>query len=284
MDNTNEKKGLIGLVVILSVLVVGLSSYLIYDKALEKDVIDKEGNTGTATNEENTGTDEENAKIDEEDIEISEETKLITNFEEQIRDLEYLDNISIDNGNYTIKNGWFYELDKLLISEMESDILLMYEVNRQAGKIFDTSISKELLNEHGELLYTYKIIGYDDLNSILMSSGYIKDEKILTNLEKIDSCPQLLYNSEYDAYVITGSCGYVNNLETYNYKIEKDDATSDYYIYRSVAYIDIYNQKIDYTNITKLVDKEINQDNYNNYSKYKFTFKNNYLYSVERIK
>lgn len=44
MNNGNDKKGLIGLVVVLSVLVVGLSSYLIYDKLLEEDEVNNKDN------------------------------------------------------------------------------------------------------------------------------------------------------------------------------------------------------------------------------------------------
>ena len=253
--NRDDKRRFVILTIILSILLLILSSYLIYDKVLRKD------NDEINRNKEYL--------IDIEDAE------LVASFKEQIYNLEYLDNISVD-GNSNLKNGWFYELDNLLISEMDDDKLLMYAVNMEADKIFSASTNKGLPDG-----YQYNIVYYDSLKSILMSSGYINNEEILTNLDKIDSCPKILYNSEYDGYIITGSCGYELYLKTYDYKLEKNEEINEYYLYRSVAYME---GTPDYTNITKLIDKEINQNNYNNYSKYKFTFKDKFLYSVEKVK
>lgn len=128
--------------------------------------------------------------------------------------------------------------------------------------------------------YTYTLISEKDLKRILLESGYINDETILNNISEINVDPIITYSSEHDAYLMGGGYGFELYVATFDYKFEKNEEKNEYYLYRSVANAADH---IEFSNITKLEDSEINKDNYNNYSKYKFTFKNNLLYSVEKV-
>lgn len=215
----------------------------------------------------------DNVKINNNNkIEI-EDAELVTSLKETINNLELL--------TMDLKAGWFYDNDKTVIEELDEKTLISFAIRNNRAKIYDYSQKIEDKEEQ----YTYTVISKENLKNILLQSGYVKNERVLDNLNYIEGCPGLGYSDEYNGYIVHGSYGFAHSILTYDYKLEKNETENEYYLYRSVAYRTDGNKEnpYNYTNIEKLTDEEINKDNYNKYSKFKFTFKGNILYSVEKV-
>lgn len=242
-----DNKGLIVLIMILSILVIGLLSYLIYDKGIKVD----EGENNL--------------------FEIA-DAELLVSLRHTIDSLEHLD--------FQTKPGWFYENDKTIIADLSEEQRILFTINDKEKEIYGSSI--DIFEENEQ--YYYHVITENNLKNIFLNSGYITNENVLDNLKNLygKSFKIPIYSDKYNGYLVGGSGGFIVGLSTYDYKFEKNEQANEYYLYRSVAVYDSTNH-YEYKNIKKLEDKEINRDNYKEYSRFKFTFKNNILYSVEKV-
>lgn len=244
MERSN--KGLLVLIVILSLLVVGLLGYIVYDKVINVE----EDNSKVVDNDKNNWINIEDAS-------------LVYEFDKKINSLMWsIGNVLPENVN-----------KKILIDELntEEKIRMVIRFNSDAISSKYIDLPGDVSDgSYGDYTVYSKMILKNDLLSILLNSGYFSDSTILDNIEYIDGCPSYKYISEYSAYAYSGQCG-GGPIYNFTYKFEKNKESNEYYLYKS--YDLSFEESVD-----------ININNYDNYDKYKFTFKGEKLYSVEKIK
>lgn len=199
-----KNNGLMVLVIILSLLVVGLGGYVIYDKFI------------------NVG--ENNDKVvdnNEENFINIEDATLVYEFDRAVNALENM-------------GGIIFKNDKLLFDDMSDldKLKFVMTLNYQNIKSYSTT---NISDEYKVLNYT-SFISKENLKNILINSGYFKDGSILDNVNLIDGCPSYNYVSKVDGYFLGSGCGRGQTEEiTYNYKFEKNIEKNESYLYRVIT-------------------------------------------------
>jgi len=190
--NRNEKKGLIGLIVILSILVVGLSSYLIYDKELKN-----------KTNDDVATTDRENditANNEQIDNTLTDTDKLYSEYLKKLKNnLEkfYTEHDAEIRINNKFANGEPYSIaiDKegiLMLSTIEKN----YKISNNVLKIFLIDVG----NGGYKSLYFIKedgTLNYFCVDCILDDGVNVEKSKYKNIVNVVNSAFGITYSGAY---------------------------------------------------------------------------------------
>lgn len=265
----NSKKSNKGLVIILILIILGLGGYICYDKIIMKEdsnkVVDKE--------EENKEEDKTNSETKELIVSNPEiVSKLTEKIDLLITHESYLNYIE-DWTIYTDLN--LSDRTKLLIALENSDSL-QFPADDPENDGYDHILTKNSIE------YVYEKLWGEEIK----------------NFENFNTCPSYEFKSEIEKYHIMGQCGDVVNNYLLSYVSKVTEGKGAYYLYQSVGMVDYIDDNdnwggklYDSVDMKKVivegddvVDFEINENNKEKFSEYRFTFKlDNGVYKITNI-
>lgn len=173
-----EKKntGLIILVVILSLLVLGLGGFIVYDKVINNNndvkTEEKDNNSDNNKNTVNLNTTEEKTISKESIIELSKNTNLNinTNFDNIDKPIwENLDLSINDNNKLILKSGDKYSI----VSSLDEDVVMLYDAGGNCG-IGDSNylILTNKGNVYRFMFQDYRVDEYiENINNNISTNG-----------------------------------------------------------------------------------------------------------------
>ena len=293
-DSKKRKKGhgpLYWIIVVVGVTFIIAASFNIGMKV--GNMVDGNNSSSDDKISNQTSNEENNSNVDEnKETKITDKVK-IDYLKKYIAILENLNldtssvKVSDSAGIYYFMNNQIYALDKLEKKDITmDDATTAIVASKQAKKdyIANQSLSPTILKELGESPETFEYIPVND---------FIDDYKTLFGLDNISTknvdanCETYAYDNKINAFVLIadgcGTAGPVAIQKTYIYDITED--TDNVYVYLAygvtgqnekgqyLAYTD-YTMNKKYTGtVTK--DFTINESNYKDFSKYKYTFTKN---------
>lgn len=305
MENNNIRKNKITPIIItaLIIIIIGLGVYICYDKGLiqsrKQETEKKEEKQDTKQPEETKETELTNTRIIEE---LNKKIYFLTNTNSNYKDitLDYNANkANIKNiRTVLLKNGISDDL-KLLTAldslRAENQFEILTEEGRKNEKI--ASLYQQING-----VYDIKQISIDKVKT--QYKNYFNEEP--KGYKSFDSCENNYpYDSNLGLYFwITPQCGGTAASILYNYKNKYTIKGNEAYVYVSYG-ISNYNVQTGATDVYKDVNSEtlykqgltdqealsftINETNYQDFSEYKYTFKedengNYYFVSIEKTK
>ncbi|MBQ7140202.1 MAG: hypothetical protein IJO32_01710 [Bacilli bacterium] len=265
-----EKKntGLIVLVVVLSIAILGLGGFIVYDKVLFKD-----------SNIENVDKNEsymEQNKIVKKTEKLISNIPLIHKYEEKITDFNAIDNYD----KITLAVDYIARNENSKIYNY-SDKISVEKINNTLTKIFNDKISFD--NENIMCCYSDEVlehchITYDEQNNQYISGtgephGYSETYAFynkLINFEKVNNTYELTYIYLFDEI---GDSPRPIGSELYTTYVNKNNPYIEFSQSDYDKMYDIYNKtgKTEIEQIKEVVAEKIeNLDNYNEFPKYKY--------------
>lgn len=299
MNYNEEKKkgnGLLVVVIILSVILIGVGSVIIYQNYQNKNDSLQDVETSDKVDDDNVGSENNNNQTNSEnelvEVSVFEADKL--NYDDLYKNIfpGYYDSygIYIEGINY----GFYYHnADLRVVEDMPHKIKLSIVANYVVTN-YDEYFT-------GELPVVPESILKDAYYTIFGNGGYY--------FEELENCPGFTkkYDGLKEGEVLFPGCGDTGLpvIKTEIIKYEKNSSNNELYIYEVAGFFgylgDLFNLYKDYSK-TELVVENVSDDKLNlltykdklNTYKYTFKYKDNgdsetnwrdyYFYSVERVK
>lgn len=286
-----KKKGhgpLYWIIVIIGITFIMYMSILIgerLNKAINPDTNTK--NSQEESNSNITSNDSENKEIKITDkVKIDYLKKYVTILEKLSLDTSSV-KVSESAGIYYFMNNQIYALDKLEKKDITMDnatIAMVASSENERNYVANESLESSTLKHLGEDPETFEYVSVN---------GFIEDYKILFGFENISTkninvnCESYVYDKKANAFVmVANGCGTAAPVaiqKTYVYDVTED--SDNVYVYLAygvtgqnekgefIAYTDYAMNKRYTGNVTK--DFTIDESNYKDFSKYKYTFTKN---------
>lgn len=301
-NKKRKKKGPIILIICLALVIVGLVTYILYDKKI---ILNKTNTTAEKVDKDK----ETNTKI-----ETKNETE-ITSKDIKLSLSKKIDQITFakdTNGNdYFSANSYAFNFDLLknfTLTEEEKLFITLKSLENNYTSIMIESSKMDLPSEWE----FWRNDEYKDGDRQLLLS-YVKErynnlfglEEIQYNNTSNSKCPSFIYDKTNQVYYVIARCGGTSGISIISYKanyMEKDDEAyvdvyygSSWYLGDESNKVNIYNKVSgeipDLENQTPykinhdLDEQIITEQNYQDFEKYKFTFKlnNNKEYNFVKV-
>lgn len=288
-NQTKKKSGIIILIVCLVLIIVGLVTYIFYDKGIIFN------NTNTTT--EKTDKDKETNTKTEDEIETE-----ITSNDIKTSLSKKIDQITFKkdtNGNdYFSENTYGFNFDLLKKSTLTEEEKLIIALQNVSDKYTSITIESSKMDLPSEWEF-WRNDEYKDGDSQVLVSYVTEIYHSLFGLEEIQynntsnsKCPNFIYDKTNQVYYVIARCGGTSGGSIISYKAnymkKGDEAYVDVYYGSSWLLLDESNGINIYNSITtnyetqtpyktngNLNDQIITDQNYQDFEKYKFTFKLN---------